>query len=137
MPLLHQGAKFAARRMPKVINPTTHAVLDYVVAGSFLLKAARLWKRHRRAAAASLLCGGAALTNALVTDYPGGVFRKLSYRTHGRNDSAIAGFTAAAPRLLGFADDRESRFFSAEALAETVITGLTDFEYYEDPALAA
>jgi len=137
MPLLHQGAKFAVRRMPKVINPTTHAVLDYVVAGSFLLKAASLWKRHRRAAAASLMCGGAALANALVTDYPGGVLRKISFRTHGRNDSAIAGFTAAAPKLLGFANDRESRFFSAEALAETVITGLTDFEYYEDRALAA
>ncbi len=137
MPLLHQGAKFAVRRMPKVINPTTHAVLDYIVAGSFLLKTARLWKRHRRAAAASLLCGGAALANALVTEYPGGVFRKISYRTHGRNDSAIAGFTASAPRLLGFAHDDEARFFSLEALTEIVITGLTDFDYYEDKSLAA
>lgn len=137
MPLLHQGARFAVRRMPKVIQPTTHAVLDYLVAGSFLLKTAVLWKRHRRAATASLICGGATLANALVTDYPGGVFRKVSFRTHGRNDSAIAGFTAAAPRLLGFADDRESRFFSAEALAATVITGLTDFDYYEEESIAA
>jgi len=137
MPLLHQGAKFAVRRMPKVINPTTHAVLDYLVAGSFLLKAAVLWKQHRRAAAASLICGGASLANALVTDYPGGVFRKISFRTHGRNDSAIAGFTAAAPKLLGFDDDRESRFFNVEALTETVITGLTDFDYYEDRSVAA
>jgi len=137
MPLLHQGAKFAVRRMPKVINPTTHAVLDYLVVGSFLLKAAVLWKRHRRAAAASLICGGASLANALATDCPGGVFRKISFRTHGRNDSAIAGFTAAAPKLLGFADDGESRFFSVEALAETVITGLTDFDYYEEESIAA
>jgi len=137
MPLLHRGARFATRRMPKVINPAAHAVLDYVVAGSFLLKAASLWRRHRRASGAALLCGGAVLANALMTDYPGGVARKISYRAHGRNDSAIAGFTAAAPKLLGFADDRESRFFSAEALAETVITGLTDFEYYEKEALAA
>jgi hypothetical protein len=123
--------------MPKVINPTTHAVLDYVVAGSFLLKAAALWKRNRRAAAASLICGGATLANALVTDYPGGVFPKISYRTHGRNDSAIAGLTAAAPKLLRFSDDREARFFGVEALAETVITGLTDFDYYEEESLAA
>jgi hypothetical protein len=112
-------------------------VLDYVVAASFLLKGALLWKRHRRASAGSLICGGAALANAMVTDYPGGVFRKISFRTHGRNDSAIAGFTAAAPKLLGFADDRESRFFNVEALTETVITGLTDFEYYEESSLAA
>lgn len=137
MPLLEQGAKFAARKMPKVINPTTHAVLDYVVAGSFLIKAALLWKRNRRAAAASLMCGGATLANAMVTDYPGGVWRKISYRAHGRNDSALAGFTAAAPGLLGFKDDDEAGFFRAEALTETVILGLTDFEYYEERELAA
>ncbi len=137
MPLLYQGAKFAVRRMPKVINPTTHAVLDYLVVGSFLLKAAVLWKRHRRAATASLICGGASLANALVTDYPGGVVSKISFRTHGRNDSVIAGLTAAAPKLLRFDDDREARFFNIEALAETVITGLTDFDYYEEESLAA
>jgi len=137
MPLWQSGAKFAVRKMPKIISPTTHAVLDYLVAASFLLKGARLWKRHRRAAGASLICGGAALANALVTDYPGGVFRKISFRTHGRNDSAIAGLAAAAPKFLGFADDRESRFFSIEALTETVITGLTDFDSYEDESLAA
>jgi hypothetical protein len=123
--------------MPKVVNPTTHAVLDYLVAGSFLLKTALLWKRHRRAGAASLICGGAALANALVTDYPGGVFRKISYSTHGRNDAAIAGFAASAPRLLGFVHDDESRFFAVESLAATAIIGLTDYEYYERPSLAA
>lgn len=137
MPLWQQGAKFAARKMPDVINPTTHAVLDYVVAGSFFLKAALLWSRKRRAAAGALICGGAALANALVTDYPGGVFRKISYRTHGRNDAAIAGFTASAPRLLGFAKDEEATFFSVEAVVETVVTELTNFDYYERKSLAA
>jgi hypothetical protein len=137
MPLLHQGAKFAVRRMPKVIKPTTHAVLDYVVAASFLLKAASTWRRNRRAAGAALLCGGATLANALLTDYPGGVVPKISFRAHGRNDSAIAGLTAAAPKLLGFADSRDARFFSVEALGQTVVTGLTDFEYYERESLAA
>ena len=130
MPLWEKGAKFAARKMPKVINPTTHAVLDYVVVGSFFLKAARLWNRHRRAAAGSLICGGAVLANAMVTDYPGGVFRKISYRAHGRNDAAIAGFTASAPGLLGFSKCRNTRlFFSVAALLETAIIGMTDFEY--------
>jgi hypothetical protein len=132
MPLWEKGAKFAARRMPKVINPATHAVLDYVVAGSFLLNAYRLWNRNRRAAAGSLICGGATLANALMTDYPGGAFNVISYRAHGRNDSAIAGFAASAPRLMGFADRKESRFFSVEALTATVVIGLTDFEYYEE-----
>ena len=137
MPLWETGAKFAARRMPKVINPTTHAVLDYLVAGSFLLKGALLWKRNRRAASAALICGGATLANALVTEYPGGVWPKISYRAHGRNDSALAGFTAAAPGLMRFKDDDEATFFRIEALTETVIVGLTDFEYYDERELAA
>ncbi len=130
MPLLHKGAKLVANKMPKIIKPATHAVLDYVVAGSFFLKGALLWKQHRRAAAASLICGGAVLANAVVTDYPGGIFHLINYRTHGRNDSAIAGLTASAPQLLGFAKEKNSRFFSMEALGEIVVIGLTDFDYY-------
>ena len=137
MPLWETGAKFAARRMPDVITPGTHAVLDYALAATFLLKAARLWKRHRRAAAGALICSGAALTNALMTDYPGGIFRKISYRTHGRNDTAIAGFTAATPRLLGFNHADEATFFHVEAVLETVVTELTNFDYYEERSLAA
>lgn len=138
MPLWEKGAKIVARKMPKLIHPTAHAVLDYAIAGSFLLNAYRLWKRHRRAAAGSLICGAATLANALVTDYPGGAFRLISYRAHGRNDSAIAGFAASAPRLLGFAGEKERRFFSIEALTGTVIIGLTDFEHdHEEDSLAA
>jgi hypothetical protein len=137
MPLLQTGAKFAARKLPDVINPATHAVLDYAVAGAFFLKAVLLWKRHRRAAAGSVICGGAVVANALVTDYPGGVFRKISYHTHGRNDMAIAGFTASAPRLLGFDKQDAATFFSVGAVVETVVTELTNFDYYEDQSLAA
>jgi len=132
MPLWEKGAKFAARRMPKVISPTTHAVLDYAVAGSFFLKAYLLWNRHRRAATGALACGATTLANALVTDYPGGAWKLISYRSHGRNDSAIAGLTASAPRLLGFAEDKEQRFFNFEALAGIAIIGLTDFDYYHE-----
>jgi hypothetical protein len=36
--------------------------------------------------------------------------------------------------LLRFEDKPEARFFEVEALAETAIVGLTDFEYYERPS---
>ena len=137
MPLWEKGAKFAAKKLPDVVDPTMHAVLDYVIAASFLLKGALLWKRRRRAAAGALICGGATLANALVTDYPGGVFRKISYRTHGRNDTALAAFTASAPRLLGFHDQDEATFFHVEAVVETVVTELTNFDYYQKRSLAA
>jgi hypothetical protein len=132
MALLESGVRFAAGRMPKVIKPGTHAVLDYAVAGVFLAMGARLWKRNRRAAVGSLLCGGAAALNAMVTDYPGGVVHAIDYRTHGRIDAGLAALTAAAPRLLGFSDEDEARFFGFQALAETVVSGLTDYGYYEE-----
>ena len=131
MSLLDTGARFAARRMPKVINPSAHAVLDYAIAGTFLLMGARLWRRNRRAAVGSLLCGGAAALNAIVTDYPGGVTPVMDYRTHGRVDATLAAMTASTPKFLGFSDEDEARFFGFQALAETVVAGLTDYEYYE------
>jgi hypothetical protein len=132
MPLLESGVRFAVGKMPKVINPGTHAVLDYAVAGIFLAMGATLWKRNRRAAVGSLVCGGAAALNAMVTDYPGGLVHAIDYRTHGRVDAGLAALTASAPRLLGFSDQDEARFFSFQALAETVVTSLTDYDYYEE-----
>ncbi len=138
MVLWQQGLKFATRKMPKVIDPTTHAVLDYAVAGTLLLIGARLWKRNRRAAVGSLISGAATLANAMVTDYPGGVFKKIEYKAHGRYDAAIAGFTASAPRLLRFSGEAEARYLDIVALTETAVIGLTDFHCYEgDKSLAA
>jgi hypothetical protein len=132
MSLLESGVRFAAGRMPKLIKPRTHAVLDYAVVGVFLAMGTQLWKRNRRAAVGSLLCGGAAALNAMITDYPGGVVHAIDYSTHGSLDAGLAALTAAAPRLLGFADEDEARFFNFQALAETVITSLTDYDYYEE-----
>jgi len=131
MPLWHKGLRMAVGKMPKMIDPPTHAVLDYAVAGAFLIMGIRFWKRNKRAAIGSLLCGGAAATNIALTDYPGGARKVLSYKAHGRVDAGLAGVTAAVPRLLRFEDEPEARFFEFEALAETVIVGLTDFDYYE------
>lgn len=132
MSFLQQGVRLAARRMPKVIPPHMHAVFDYAFAGAFLFMAARQWKRNRRAAMASLLCGSASAVNALLTDYPGGISPVMSYRTHGRFDAGLAVITASTPQVLGFADSAEARFFSTQALAETLVTGMTDYNCYSD-----
>jgi len=131
MPLLRKGLRIAVGKMPKMIDPTTHAVLDYVVAGSFLIMGIRFWKRSKRAAIGSLLCGGATAANIVFTGYPGGRRKILSYKAHGHVDAGLVGVTAAVPRLLRFEGEREARFFEAGALAETAIVGLTDFDYYE------
>ena len=132
MALWQKGVRAAADKMPKVIDPATHAVLDYAVAGSFLLMGILFWKRNKRAAVSSLFCGGATAANILFTDYPGGSRKVISYKTHGHIDTGIAGMTAALPRLLRFEDEPEARFFEVEALAKTVLVGLTDFDYYQE-----
>ena len=133
MPVLQKSVQMVAGRLPKIIGPNTHALLDYAVAGSFLLMGAIFWRRNKRAALSSLVCGGAAAANILLTDYPGGALKAISYKQHGSVDAGLAGATAALPGLMGFSDEPEARFFGFEAVAETALVGLTDYDYYEDP----
>ena len=116
-----------ADKLPKVIGPRTHAIIDFAVAGSFLAMGALWLGSHKRAAIGSFICGGAALTNSLLTDYPGGVTDVISFETHGKIDVGLAAATAFMPKLLGFSDEGPAWFFRAQSGAETVVVGLTDF----------
>jgi hypothetical protein len=127
MAFMQKGVAWAAGRMPK-ISPRTHAALDYAIAGSFMLMAAIFWKRNRRAALGSLLCGGATAALSLLTDYPGGVTKVIPYSLHGQIDGGLIAMTAAIPRLVNIQDDRQAKFFSRQALAKTAITAMTDFD---------
>jgi hypothetical protein len=135
MPLMQVGLQMAAGKLPKVIKPRPHATIDYAVAGSFLLMDALWWRRNRRAAIGSLICGGASAANTLLTDYPGGMFGLISYKNHGRIEAGLAALTAGMPRLMNFTDEPEAKFFEIRALGQTAITGLTDFNYRKRPYL--
>jgi hypothetical protein len=130
--LMQKGLAAMSGRVPKVISPRTHAVIDYVVAGTFFAMGALYWGRNKRAAVSSIMCGAAATINSLLTDYPGGVWRVMSFENHGRIDMGLAGLTATMPGLMQFSDDRESRFFEVQALAETAVAAMTDFEALDD-----
>lgn len=132
MPMLQRVVAAAAGKLPKVIDPKLHAIIDYGVAGTFLAMGALFWKRGaKKAAISSFICGGATAVNSMITDYPGGVVRKMSFRTHGHIDMGLAAVTASLPEFMGFADDAEGRFFTAQALGETTVTALTDFDALE------
>jgi hypothetical protein len=122
----------AAGRMPKIINPRAHAVIDYVVAGAFFVAAGLCWRRSKRAAIGSLICGGVTAINNAFTDYPGGIYKVMSFRTHGKLDAGLAALTATVPRLMGFGEDSEAKFFNMQSMAETAIIAMTDFDYYEN-----
>ncbi len=127
MPFMQKGVQMLADRMPKVISPKTHAIIDYATAGSFLVAGALLWRKSKRAAIASLVCGAMEAGTAMSTDYPGGVTDLISFQTHGRIDAGFAGFVATLPNVFMFGDKPEAMFFRGKGVALAAVTGLTDF----------
>src|SRR6266705_4163162 len=127
MPLLDKAARSTTNKMPKVIHPKAHAIIDYAMAASFFGMAAFFWRRNKRAAVGSLVCCAAETITALCTDYPGGVVKEISYETHGTIDFGLSGLVACLPDMLRFSGEPESRFFRVQGLALATVTGLTDF----------
>jgi hypothetical protein len=113
--------------VPKVITAEKHAVLDYSVAATFFLMGARFMSRHRRAATLAFLNGGMVLAASIFTNYPGGVWRKMSFPMHGVMDIGQAAFAGFGPMLMGFGRDPEARVFYGQALSEVGVIAATDW----------
>lgn len=64
---------------------------------------------------------------SMLTDYPGGLFRKLSFQGHRTGDIVQAAFAAVGPALFGFAADPEAKFFYGQALSEAGVIATTDW----------
>lgn len=133
MALLNSGVRALTNRLPKVLSPKQHAIIDYATAGSFLVGAALFWNRNKRAALGSLACGLAEASVAMLTDYPGGVFKVMDFPTHGRVDAGMAAGLEAMPSLLGLG--ASGWFFRAQGLGIATVTGLTDFHQEEAATL--
>ena len=127
MALINKGVQVLTDRMPKVVSPRTHAILDYATAAGFFAGAALFWRNHKRAAIASLACGIAETAIAMTTDYPGGVTDLISFETHGRIDAGIAAGLQTLPSMMGFGKDAQAWFFRAQGMSIGAVTGLTDF----------
>jgi hypothetical protein len=127
MPILNTAAQLAAKPFPRMISPKTHAIIDYITAGSFLTTAAWFWGRNKRAAIAALIAGGAELAVSLLTNYPGGVKKVINFRMHRDIDFGIAAMTATLPEFLAFKDEEERKFFMAEGAMIAAVTELTRF----------
>lgn len=118
----------AIEHLPKRISPKGHAIADYVVAAGAIAAAIAFFKSGRKAAGVGALIAGAVETaNPLITDFPGGVLKLISFPAHGRIDVAAASMVAGLPKLLRLPGDIESRFFYVHAATAMAIVGLTDF----------
>src|SRR5256885_16046102 len=100
---IRQQITSATSGIPKPINPTVHAVLDYATSAYFFGVAAGLWRRNRAGAIGALVNGGAVLGLSLITDYPGGGWEKISFPTPGKVGSVRAAMAGAVPGRRGFA----------------------------------
>ena len=127
MPMVNNLVKMAAKPLPNVISPKGHAVIDYMIAGAFFATAGLFWRQNKRAAVASLLCGGAQLAVSMLTDYPGGVRRSIKFQTRRKLDLGLAAMAAAMPEFLNFEDEPQQKFFTAQGVLLTVANELTDF----------
>lgn len=127
MPLMQKAVKLATDRMPKIISPGVHAIIDYATAAAFLAMAAKNYRRNKKAALSCAICGTGELLTAMFTDYPGGLTKAISFRTHGVIDVGVATMVASMPNILKFEDDDESRFFTMQSVAMSAVAGLTDF----------
>ena len=113
------------RRPP--ISPAQHAVLDYVVAATFFGVGLKLLDRNRAAAGLAFANGGMVLALSLLTDYPGGLVRAVSFRGHRTGDLMQAALAGAGPVLLGFATEPEAAYFYGQALSEAAVIAGTDW----------
>ncbi len=127
MTVLTSAADVATRRLPKLLSPDAHQVADYVIAGSFAAAGAWFWRRNRRAALASWVCGGAVLGLTLLTSYPGKSRRHLAFPLHGKIETGMAAMVAAMPEFLRFEDEKEKRYFTIKAGVLTVLSNLTSY----------
>jgi len=113
--------------VPKVIDARRHAVLDYATVGTFFAAGVALRGRNPTASTFAFVNGIAVLGASMMTDYPGGIWRVFSFKTHGMIDVMQAAMTAVGPAMLGFAGEPEAQFFHGQAALEAGIVATTDF----------
>ena len=120
-------AQFPSGRSGTLISPVQHAVLDYSVAVTFFGLAATFGKRHRRASMLAAINGAMVLGLSLFTDYPGGLFRRISFKGHRNGDIVQTALAGLGPVLFGFARDPEAKYFYGQALSEAGVIATTDW----------
>jgi len=127
MPLLKTAVQLLTKPIPKVISPRGHAIADYSTALLFFLGAGLFWRRSKRAAVASLICGATEAGVAALTDYPGGLKRVISFPLHRKIDLGLASMVATMPEFLAFQEENEKTFFDLQAALIAGVTEMTNF----------
>jgi hypothetical protein len=113
--------------MPRLFSARTHAVIDYIHAGTNIAMGFALRRRDRKASNAAFAVGAGILANAFMTDYPGGVFRLYDFKVHGVMDYGVAALCTAMPEIIHPRRTGSSAFFRSEGIGEFGIAATTDY----------
>ena len=113
--------------IPKIISARKHGTVDYCHAAFFLGMALVCRKKNPPAAAAALSTGLFVLTQSLLTDYPLGVAKVISFETHGWMDASFAAASWFMPDIFGFKGTKAAAIFRANTFLESTAVALTDF----------
>lgn len=114
-------------KLPKVISPTTHGIIDYCHAAFFATMAAVLWNKNRRAAVACASTSALVLGESLFTDYKWGVKKAIPFEVHGQLDGGFAAASLGIPKTFGFEGTGAATIFHVNAFVEATVVGLTDW----------
>lgn len=117
----------------KPIKPLPHAFADYAMA--FGLMAAPWlfgFSKNRKATISAVGTGLGILKLSLLTRYPLGAAKLVSFPTHGVIEASTAAASIGAPWALGFSNDRAATITHVAAgIATLGVVALTDYRATE------
>ena len=119
--------------MVKILKPLPHAIMDYAWAGMMIASPWLFGFRKNNVARSHAVASGAAIVGlSLMTRYPLGVFKYIPFPVHGMIETAAGAMTAAAPWLMGFADDDRARLTHLiSGLSTFAVVAMTDYQAAE------
>jgi hypothetical protein len=127
MSLINTGLDTLETKLPKVISPTAHVIIDYAHAAFFFTVGVCCSRSNKRAAVAAFATSGFILVQSLLTDYRFGVEPVFSFETHGKIDSVFAASSWLVPQIFGFKETPAAKIFEMNSLAEASVVGMTDW----------
>jgi hypothetical protein len=127
MPLGILALNHMEDRLPKLISPKTHGIIDYCHAAFFATLAIVTWKSNRRAAVAAASTSALVLGQSLLTDYKYGAAKVMPFSVHGQLDGGFAALSLGIPKIFGFEDTVPATIFHVNAFVEATVVGLTDW----------
>ena len=114
-------------KLPKVISPTAHGLIDYSHAAFFLTVGLVCRNSNKPASRAALLTGGFILVQSLLTDYRFGAKPLIPFKTHGQMDAVFASSSWLMPLLFGFNGTPAAKIFEGNSVIEASVVSMTDW----------